>query len=703
MFLNSTAPPAQPGLFQSSICRLPGSAKSCYKYTIPLNAVLDCGLLFKLLEKLRNHNSTFIVHVEGWVETENHLLVYMDGAADTPLEAIYYEVEFMNNALPEHVVWTFVYSMLSAVKEAQTIRNYIFPDFSRLQSPVPVLGLKSFRVSSSGLCRLDVLTYCFNYLFDRESIFQKPHNHTLILRNINPADIWPYDNCSNDCILYATTSPPLSFYIEPEHRSVCPTSKADWLKIETYMIGRILLLLCDLRPTMLAITNEEDDYYNTNHLYFRGYSIELALIGYRMLYTQGSIRFLVSDLLEHDFMVVLKYILCPSTQNVAQHRIGNQNATPLILAARSSFPLFIDELVERYAGLDDSRGKTALMYAAESNSLAYIECLKTKEAHVQLKAAGLESDGMTALMIALANGNGSAAALLIDEAGLARCDGTTALMIACEQIGIQHNIVIDELIAREHGMCNNAGYTALMHATRAGNTHLVRKLISYEARIQADDGTTALLLAASLGHASICSLLVEHEGDNIDNEGCTALMIAAKQGLEAAVLATMQLAGESNHMGRTALMYAVKYNRQRIVSILSVIEKEMGATDRYGASALTMAAESGNTAILNILLRSPIASKETALVDKNGWTALIHAARNNHIDCVMQLIKEQAGIKDLKGYSAILYAIKWGYLDVVKKLLESEGCLLKEQPGQSHLHTMDISSDMASLLKGYYS
>ncbi|EFO62213.1 Protein 21.1 [Giardia lamblia P15] len=698
MFLDSTAPPAQLGLFQSVTCRLPGNMKVCRRYTIPLSAVLDRNLLFKLLEKLYNHNSSFIVHVAGWTEADGYLLVYTDSAADTPLEAIYCETRFMDNTLPEHVVWEFMYSMLSAVKEAQAIRNYILSDSIQLQNLVPILSLKSFYISNAGLCKLDVLMYCFNYLFDRTALFQNSSDQPLILSSITAADLWPYKDCSDNYMLYDTISPPLGFYMEPEHRSACPTNKTDWLKMETYMIGRIVLLLCDLRPAVLAITDEDDEYYNTNNLYFQGYSVELALIGYRMLYTQRSVRFLVSDLLEHDSMIVLQYILFPPSRDVTHHRIGSQSATPLMLGARSRFPLFIDELVERYAGMQDSRGKTALMYAAENNSLAYIECLKAKEMRIQLRTIGTESDGETALMIAVANGDCNAAALLMDEAGLARRDGTTALMMACKQIGLQYDIVIDELIAREHGMRSCSGYTALMHAAKAENIRLVRKVMPYEARIQANDGTTALLIAASLGYASICSLLIEQEGMHSDNEGCTALIVASKQGLEKAVLATMQLAGESNHMGRTALMHAVKYNRQRIASILSTCEKEMGKTDRYGASALSMAAESGNAQMLSILLGSPIADRETSLVDKNGWTALIHAARNNHVDCVDQLVKIQAGVKDLKGYSAILYAIKWGHVEVVKRLLESEGHLLKEQPGKSHLQAIDTFPDMANLL-----
>lgn len=698
MFLDSTAPPAQLGLFQSATCRSPRSMKVCRRYTIPLNAVLDRNLLFKLLERLRDNNSSFIIHVIEWTETKEELLVYTDGATDTPLETIYCEARFVDSVLPEYVVWEFMYSMLSAVKEAQAIRNYILADAVQLWSQLPVLSLKSFYINNAGFCRLDVFVYCFNYLFDRTVLLQSLSNQPLILKSVAVADLWPYEDCSNNCMSCTAVSPPLSFYVEPEHKDTCPTSKADWLKIETYMIGRIVLLLCDLSPVMLATTDEDDEYYNANHLYFRGYSIELALIGYRMLYTQGSIRFLVSDLLEHDFMIILRYILCPSSQDVTHHRIGSQNATPLILGARSRFPLFIDELVERYAGMQDARGKTALMYAAESNSLAYIECLKAKEMRMQLRAIGTESDGETALMIAVANGNCNAAALLMGEAGLARRDGTTALMMACDQIGLQDDAVIDELIAREHGMRSCSGYTALMHAAKAGNVHLVRKTMPYEARAQANDGTTALLLAASLGYASICSLLIEQEGMYSDNEGCTALIIASKQGLERAVLATIQLAGESNHMGRTALMHAVKYNRQRIVSVLSTCEKEMGRTDKYGASALSMAAESGNAQVLGILLKSPIADKEVSLVDKNGWTALIHAARNNHVDCVVQLVKTQAGMKDFKGYSAILYAIKWGYVEVVKRLLESEGYLLKEQPGKSHLQSIDTSPDVANLL-----
>lgn len=700
MFLDSATPPTYLGLFQSTICRLSGGTRVCRKYLIPSSAVPDHNLLFKLLEKLHCRNSAFIVHVVAWEESNGNIIVYTDSATDTPLEEFYYEVEFTGSLLSENTIWTFVYSMLSAVKEAQSIRSYLLPDFAHMQGTVPVLSLKSFMVNNLGFCRLDVLVYCFNYIFNKNEILQASRNKTLINKNIIIDDIWPYGDCASDSTLCTTLSPPLRFYMESDYKETCPTTKADWLQAETYMIGRILLLLSDLKPAMLAVSDGDDDYYNTNHLYFRGYSIELALIGYRMLYTQGGIRFLASDLLEHDFMIVLKYLLCPPTQDVTCHRIGNQNVTPLILAARSSFPLFIDELVDRYAGMQDYRGKTALMYAAESNSLVYIEHLREKESRLQLRAVNIETDGETALIIAIANGNSNAATLLINEAGMARCDGKTALMVACEQLILQCDTIVDELIAREHGMRTSEGYTALMYATKAGNTHLVRKLMHYEAQARANDGTTALLLAASLGNATICALLIEHEGEYKDNEGCTALIIASKQGMECVVLATIHLAGESNYMGRTALMHAVKYNRQNIVSILSLNEKEMGATDKYGASALSMAAESGNASIVSILLRSSIANKETSLVDKNGWTALIHAARSNHIECVSHLIKTQAGIKDHKGYCAILYAIKWGYIDVVKALLASEGYLLKEQPGLSHLTAIDISLDMANLIKG---
>ena len=95
----------------------------------------------------------------------------------------------------------------------------------------------------------------------------------------------------------------------------------------------------------------------------------------------------------------------------------------------------------------------------------------------------------------------------------------------------------------------NAQTEALFRATRAGNTDMVRSLLSAPgADVNATDesGSTPLLEAARFGHEDICRALIA-AGANLkakDRDGKTPLMLAV-QGDHDEVVRVLKQAGET--------------------------------------------------------------------------------------------------------------------------------------------------------------
>ena len=58
--------------------------------------------------------------------------------------------------------------------------------------------------------------------------------------------------------------------------------------------------------------------------------------------------------------------------------------------------------------------------------------------------------------------------------------------------------------------------------------------------------------------------------------------------------------------------------------------------------------------------------------NKNGWTALMQAAQNGHIECVRLLIEKEAGMRDKNGWTALMQASYNKKPDCVRLLKERE-------------------------------
>lgn len=91
-------------------------------------------------------------------------------------------------------------------------------------------------------------------------------------------------------------------------------------------------------------------------------------------------------------------------------------------AASMGFSSLIQELLEKEVKCVDDNGKTALMYAAESNQVDAVRILLKHEAGIR------DSSGQTAMMYATVSGNISVIELLLGyEAGSARTTAGPAL------------------------------------------------------------------------------------------------------------------------------------------------------------------------------------------------------------------------------------------------------------------------------------
>ena len=111
---------------------------------------------------------------------------------------------------------------------------------------------------------------------------------------------------------------------------------------------------------------------------------------------------------------------------------------------------------------------------------------------------------------------------------------------------------------------------------------------------------------------------------------------------------------------------------------------DVNASDKYGRTALMMAARLGTLDVVKCLVEH---GADFEAKDKDGWTALIKAAIFGKLDVVKCLAECGADldVKDKNGRTALMKAANWGELDVVKYLVE----------GGADLEAKDVNGDTA--------
>ncbi|TNJ30686.1 Ankyrin repeat protein 1 [Giardia muris] len=644
--------------------------------------IRDPLVLRLILERVRAHVSQQLVRIIEWEETQAGFIIRTTSARWPTLSSLYLESRFSCAQLPEHLIWSLLCTILLGLRAAQNIRKETLGRGLTNDLTLPLIDLQSFVVTDEGVCQLDVLTYLAPYLFHWSAMCDD------LPRCIRSQFLLERATLN----LFETFSlPPLSFYIRPGHTLSGYGTLRALLQAETYMVGRLLVLLAE--PGMHNYTSES--------LYFTRYSMTMTIIGYRLLSTDTTIRFSIGDMLLHPAIQAWIHHLRLSSPHLEEHRIGSSQDTPLMVALKEGIDAIIPDALENYVGMTNAHGKTALMFAVEHERLEAIPQLLNAEARMQTTSHSDGTYGTTALMLAVLSRTIACVKLLLPlEAGLQRADGTTALMLAATACNLECALL---LLPYEAGLRDKDGMTALMRAAACHLSGSIYSLLAEkEARLVSNSGEYAIHIAARSCNIQGCIRLAEVEDGCRNQEGYTALMLAAKHNASSAAAVLLVEAGATTDTFRTALMIAAMRNNVSVVKLLSC---ELGMQDKFGTTALMLAASSGYeeaiAALLQLDSKVEQGPKESKKQDSSGWSALMHAARNGHIHCVRLLIPLEAGLRTPRLQTALSFAVRWGHVDIVRLLLPLEAPILSTEELQTLRRSPDIDHTVEGLIRDW--
>jgi len=271
--------------------------------------------------------------------------------------------------------------------------------------------------------------------------------------------------------------------------------------------------------------------------------------------------------------------------------------------------------------------------------------------------------------------------------------------------------------------CDEYGYTVLMGNGwfySSGNDPVESALLRRGANVNAQtpEGMTALICRAQIGNESVCQLLLDRgaEINHADKYGSTALTAAAGSGNRHLVDMLLQRGAHVNaNAGQsgTALMRAASgmHNASGSVSIAAENYCAIGRTllqhgaivdarDKEGETALIHAAEAGNIPLVNTLLQ------QGANVNANrdhGRTALMAAASGGHRAILRILLQHGAviGSRDETDWTALTHAAfsESEHSKICVQLLLDRGAKIpgKDKQGDSLYSMLKDRGDAKSL------
>ena len=189
---------------------------------------------------------------------------------------------------------------------------------------------------------------------------------------------------------------------------------------------------------------------------------------------------------------------------------------------------------------------------------------------------------------------------------------------------------------------------------------------------------TALYTASNFGHLDVVKYLISKGADvNMESNGGTALNIASYKGYLEIVKYLVEKGADVNmeSNGGTALIGA---SNLEVVKYLISKGADVNAKNNYGWTALMWASREGHLEVVKVLVESSKGGlfsffKKGNINDKDndGWTALIWASRKGHLEVVKYLVSKGADINatDNKGFTALNKA----KTKEVSEFLESKG------------------------------
>jgi len=115
----------------------------------------------------------------------------------------------------------------------------------------------------------------------------------------------------------------------------------------------------------------------------------------------------------------------------------------------------------------------------------------------------------------------------------------------------------------------------------------------------------------------------------------------------------------------TLLMIATQEHRIGMARRLLQANAKVGARNRYGETALMLAAADGNPEMVKLML------DHGASINISGWNPLIYAAWRGHTEVVKYLLDKGAEVDAVSpdGITALMMATRDGHMDTVRLLL----------------------------------
>lgn len=321
-----------------------------------------------------------------------------------------------------------------------------------------------------------------------------------------------------------------------------------------------------------------------------------------------------------------------------------------IKALLKTYKQHLPEFINR---TEPSLGRSALILAAEHSYKDIAWLLIRAGADVDL----IDQTGSTAFHYAAEFGSSEIAMLLIASKAnpaVANKNGNMPLYIAAKK---GHADIVRRIIST----ATNQKEAAFVAAVKYGHASAVDVFLQgcSDLDINAVDnhGRTMVYVCCERGHVDVLqSLLAAKANVNIPEErGYAPLYTAAFSGFKEIIALLISAGADLNHLndGYTALSAACLNGYADIVSLLISAKAELNTVDKDGATALKHAASSGHVSIVQQLI-------DTGTVDLNkrtvsGRTALYSAALNNHINAVRILLKAGAdpSIADFENLSPI--------------------------------------------------